>query len=195
MKALIQKDVYVLWKQVRTFLLIIVIMTAVGGTFNNFFIVVWCSMMPYTALAYDERSHWGQLAAMMPYSRRDIVLSKYVLGWLCAGVAALICLVMQTAMSVVTKSPANMGLMAASFLMAVLALDVTIPLVLRFGVEKGRLGFMMIVFAAAIVGSVLLETTGEIQQVQGPIMAALPFAAVAATVVSVPLALKLYRVN
>lgn len=195
MKALIQKDVYVLWKQVRIFLLVIVFLTAVGGTFNSIFIVAWCSMMPYTALAYDERSHWGQLAAMMPYSRRDIVLSKYVLGWLCAGLAVLICLVMQTATSVVTHSPVNMGLMAASFLMAVLALDVTFPLVLRFGVERGRLGFMMIVFAMAVVGSVLLEDTEELQQVQGLVMAALPLAAVAATAVSVPLSLKLYRVN
>ena len=39
-------------------------------------------MLPYTAMAYDERSKWNQLAAMMPYSDRDIVLSKYVFGWL-----------------------------------------------------------------------------------------------------------------
>ena len=66
MKALVRKDFYVLWKQMRIIVLILSLMSVVGGTFNSVFVVVWCSMLPFTAIAYDERSHWDQLAAMMP---------------------------------------------------------------------------------------------------------------------------------
>ena len=83
MKALVQKDFYVIWKQMRILVLVLALLSMVNSAFNTVFLVVWCSMLPYTAMAYDERSHWNQLAAMMPYSKRDIVLSKYVLGWLC----------------------------------------------------------------------------------------------------------------
>ena len=92
MKALVQKDFYVIWKQMRIFVLVMVLLSMVNSAFNTVFLVVWCSMLPYTAMAYDERSHWNQLAAMMPYSKKDIVLSKYVLGWLCAGAASAVVL-------------------------------------------------------------------------------------------------------
>lgn len=51
MKALIQKDVYVLWKQMKIFLLVMLVIMVGNGSFGSVFVVVWCSMMPYTALA------------------------------------------------------------------------------------------------------------------------------------------------
>ena len=92
MSALIRKDFYVLWKQMRFFLLLVIVFSVIGSEFYTIFAVVWASMLPYTALAYDERSHWDQLAAMMPYSTRNMVLSKYVLGWLCMAGAMMLCL-------------------------------------------------------------------------------------------------------
>ena len=57
MKALIQKDFYVIWKQMRIFVVIILLLSIMNSAFNIVFLVVWCSMLPYTAMAYDERSH------------------------------------------------------------------------------------------------------------------------------------------
>ena len=45
--------------------------------------MLYAAMMPISALAYDENCKWDQLAAMMPYSVRDIVLSKYLFGYIC----------------------------------------------------------------------------------------------------------------
>ena len=90
MKALILKDLYVLWKQMRVFIVILLVISISNGTFGSVFIVLWVAMLPYTAMAYDERSKWDQLAAMMPYSTRDLVLSKYVLGWLFTGAAGIL---------------------------------------------------------------------------------------------------------
>ena len=107
MKALIQKDVYVLWKQMRIFLLVMLVIMVGNGSFGSVFVVLWCSMLPYTALAYDERCKWDQMAAMMPYSPRDLVLSKYVLGWLCAGAASAIVLAVQAIIRVLHLSMAT----------------------------------------------------------------------------------------
>lgn len=195
MKALVLKDFYVLWKQMRMFLLIMVLLSVVGGIFNSVFVVVWCAMLPYTAMAYDERSHWDQLAAMMPYSKRDIVLSKYVLGWLCMAAAMVLSLVFQTAASVVTHESPTLPALAMSFLGGVIALDITLPMVLRFGVERGRWGFMIIIFGVAALGGAIAGMAEELPNISLPAMALLPVAAVAATAVSVPLSMKLYKVN
>lgn len=195
MKALVLKDFYVLWKQMRMFLLIMVLLSVVGGIFNSVFVVVWCAMLPYTAMAYDERSHWDQLAAMMPYSKRDIVLSKYVLGWLSMAAAMVLSLVFQTAASAFTHESPTLSALAMSFLGGVIALDITLPMVLRFGVERGRWGFMVIIFGVAALGGAIAGMAEELPSISLPVIALLPLAAVIATAISIPLSMKLYKVN
>nr|WP_326165739.1 ABC-2 transporter permease [uncultured Oscillibacter sp.] len=193
MKALLLKDLCVLWKQMRMMLLILAFLSVVGGAFNSVFVVVWCALLPYTAIAYDERSHWDQLAAMMPFSKRDLVLSKYVLGWLCMAAATVLSLAFQTAAFAFNHEAPSLSVWAMCFLGGALALDLTLPMVFCFGVEKGRWGFMIIVFGVAVLGGVVAGAAEELPGMPVPAMALLPLAAVAATAVSIPLSMKLYR--
>ena len=195
MKALVLKDFYVLWKQMRMIMLILILLSVVGGVFNSVFVTVWCSMMPFTAIAYDERSHWDQLAAMMPYSKREIVLSKYVLGWLSMAASIVLSLAAQTVAAVFTHEASALTTWAVSFLGGVIALDFTLPMVFRFGVEKGRWAFIIVVFGVALLGSAAAGMAEELPSIPVPTLALLPVAAVAATAVSIPLSIKLYRVN
>ncbi len=194
MKALIQKDFYVLWKQMKIFILVIFLLSVVNSVFNVVFLVVWCSMLPYTAMAYDERSHWDELAAMMPYSKRDVVLSKYVLGWLCMAAAGLLCLAARMVLGHFLESEVDVSIVLTSLCLGVISLDVTLPAVMRFGVERGRMIFMVVIFGAALGAGFVLDAV-DIPSIPVPVMALLPLAAVAATAVSIPLSMKLYQVN
>ena len=84
MKALLYKDAMVLWKQMKLMLLLILIFAVIPSEFQNTFAVLYAALLPYSALAYDERSRWDRMAAAMPYSARDIVTEKYVFGWIAA---------------------------------------------------------------------------------------------------------------
>ena len=176
-------------------MLILVLMSVIGGAFNSVFVVVWCAMLPFTAMAYDERSHWDQLAAMMPYSKRDIVLSKYILGWLCMAVAMVISAAFQAAASVFTHEAPALSTLAMSFLGGVIALAVTLPMIFRFGVERARWGFLIIVFGVAILGGAAAGIAEELPTLPPPAIALVPLAAAIATAASIPLSMKLYRVN
>lgn len=193
MKALVMKDAYVLWKQLRIYVLVLAVMSLVGGAFNNIFVVVWCSMLPYTAIAYDERSRWGRMAAMMPYTRRDIVLSKYVLGWICMAGAAALGIAVQTAAALVGREGPDLVLLLTSLLGGVAALDITLPMIFRFGVEKGRLVFMIVIFGVAILGGASASVVEEMGRIPLPAMVIMTLLAAAATAVSIPLSMKLYR--
>lgn len=202
MKALIQKDVYVLWKQMRLFVIVILVIMVGNGVFGSVFIVIWCAMLPYTALAYDERCKWDQLAAMMPYSTRDLVLSKYVLGWLCAAVAGGIALASQAVIRLLGL-PLATGTPAVVFLglcVSVCILAISLPTMLRFGVERGRMGMFLLIFlvcaAAGALGSVVpadgeAVSTGE-AALLAAVTAAAPIAAVVLTAISIPLSMRLY---
>lgn len=195
MRALVLKDAYVLWRQMKTFLVILVLLSIVGGVFNSIFVVVWCSMLPFTAIAYDERSHWNQLAAMMPYSRRDLVLSKYVLGWLCMAAAMVFSGIIQAVSSSLGRGSLDLLTLGLSFLGGMISLAITLPVVLRLGVERGRLGFLVIIFGVALLAGLIADSAEKLPSLRLPALALLPVAAIAATAVSIPLSMKLYQVN
>lgn len=196
MKALLLKDFYVIWKQMGIFLVVVLLMSLVNSTFNCVFLMVWSSMLPYTSMAYDGQSHWDQLAAMMPYSRRDMVLSKYVLGWLCMGAMGLISLVMQTVVGrFISGSATGGGVLLMSLCMGAVSLAITLPAVLRFGVERGRMIFLVVIFGVAIGAGILLDASDLHISLPLPLEVLAPLAAVAATAVSIPLSMKLYRVD
>ncbi|MDY3773040.1 MAG: ABC-2 transporter permease [Candidatus Faecousia sp.] len=197
MKALIIKDTYVIWRQMKYFLILILIFSALPSGFNNAFAVIYTSMLPYTALAYDERSKWDQLAAMMPYSTRDAVLSKYVFGWLCIGGAAVLSGLLQMALSLVVDRVFLPGVMVLSVLGAVCILAISLPLMFRMGVEKGRLAMFLVIFlvcgaAGAIAHIAESVGSGTVFAFQGPILVVLLIAALVLTAVSVPLSMRFY---
>lgn len=201
MKALIQKDVYVLWKQMKIFIIVMLVIMAGNGSFGSVFVVIWCAMLPYTALAYDERCKWDQLAAMMPYSPRDLVLSKYVLGWLCAGAAGVLVLAAQAVIRVLplpleTSSPLAVLI---SFCASVCTLAITLPLMFRFGVERGRMGMFLMIFLvcggagalAAIVDPGSAPVPGNMAALLSMAAVLAPIAAAVLTAVSIPLSLRI----
>ena len=197
MKALILKDIYVIWRQMKYFLVMILLFSALPSGFNNAFAVIYTSMLPYTALAYDERSKWDQMASMMPYSSRDIVLCKYVFGWLCIGGAAVLSGLLQAALSLVIDRAFLPGTLAMSVLGALCILAISLPLMFRMGVEKGRLGMFLVIFlvcggAGAIASIADDMSNGTPFAFQGPVLAILLFAAVVLNAISVPLSMRFY---
>ena len=201
MKALILKDFYVLWKQMRIFILVLLVIAVGNGAFGSVFIVIWAAMMPYTAMAYDERCKWNQMAAMMPYSTWDLVLSKYVLGWLCAGAAGVIGLLIQAAVRITGNFPESGTLLSIlmGFCCSLCILSITLPLMFRFGVEKGRLTMFLLIFLVCASGGAIAEATvsdgGNAFLLPAPVLAMVPVIALVLTAVSIPLSLRLYRMQ
>ena len=199
MSALLLKDYYVIFRQMKIFLLLILVFSCIPGTFYSTFAVVYASMLPYTALAYDERSRWDQMAAMMPYSARDVVLSKYLFGWIAVAVSAAATFVLQTILSVIWLSDVegpSIPVILLSVCVAVCILDITLPMMFRFGVEKGRLAMFLIIFlVCASAGGI---ATIEQSSLDGGFYLSLSLvpaaiAAVVLSVVSIPLAIRFLR--
>ena len=52
--------------------------------------ILFTIMIPMVAMSYDDKSKWDRYALTMPVSRRDMVLSKYLLALAFAAFALLI---------------------------------------------------------------------------------------------------------
>ncbi|MFA7461839.1 MAG: ABC-2 transporter permease [Anaerovoracaceae bacterium] len=155
MKGLLLKDFYTLVVQMKLFLLMIAIFTLVPNFSMSGFAIVYAAMLPITTLAYDERSKWTQLAAMMPYTPTELVVSKYILGYVTVAGAFALSLIAQAVIGSLKGSPIGGMDVLVVFITAHIALLIqaaNLPLIFHFGVEKGRLLFMGIIAAMVMIG-------------------------------------------
>lgn len=200
MKALLKKDIFVLIRQMRLFLLMIAIFAVLPGVNMSTFAIVYCGMLPYTAMAYDERSKWTELAAMMPYTPGDIVLSKYVLGWLAIGFATALSTAAHLIMGRILPSAYSLALseILPSLCIGFIMMAVTLPLMFRFGVEKGRVLFILLIVVLACGGAALVQgvvdSDGEIPASLNALFSlGIPALAAMLTVISIPLSIAMYN--
>lgn len=199
MKGLLIKDFYTLTKQLKMFLLIIVLFSLMQGSSTASFAFVYSAMLPITAMAYDERSKWDKLAAMMPYSKRSIVIEKYLLGYICLAAVAVLSYIVKIASSLYLKEPVTAKIFIESLpvlCMAVLFLAVNLPCMFKLGVEKGRLIFIafiaIIVVGGLALGDKITQWMVSLQIDFTPFIFVLILLTVAINVISMALSIRFY---
>ena len=200
MKALLLKDWYVLRKQVWSYLLIVLVWGLIPSLTLNLLAVVYGAMIPYTAMAYDQQSRWNTFARMLPYREKDIVLSRYVLGWLCTAVGGAAVLVFQNVLSLFSpRFGCSPWTVLAALCVGLLLLDINVPLMLRYGTEKARwVSKLVIILACAstgALGALVNDTKAATATVLSLTLAGMLALTIIATAVSIPLSLKFYREN
>lgn len=152
MKGLLIKDWKTLLKQMKVMLTMMALFACVPSTYMSAFALFYAAMMPITALAYDERAKWDELAAMMPYTARSIVGSKYVLGLtLVLPVLVLSMLSRLIVHSTPIVSEDTMALLITACLSLIL-MAIDLPFMFHFGVEKGRLIYILLTCAFVVAG-------------------------------------------
>ena len=145
MRALLQKDLCVLWRQMKVFLLLVLVFSLTPSNFQEVFAVVYVAMIPYTIFAQDEASKWNDLASMLPYSTRDIVGSKYLLGGLSIVLSMVFSTLARCVWALAASRPMEPGITLTAGCGAVLIMDLSLPLLFRFGAEKGRMMMVLMV--------------------------------------------------
>lgn len=194
MKGLLCKDACTLVRQVGIMLALVVLFGCVQRGSMTAVAIFYASLLPMTALAYDERCKWDTMAAGMPYSDLALVGSKYVLGAVCVAGAMVVSLLAQLAFGSFCAEDA-----ATTLVIALLAFGLNVielPVMFRFGVEKGRLVFLLLTcggVSAILVGQE--QFLAALDRIENPAAMLLVVAgAVAAlTAVSLPLAVRMYR--
>lgn len=191
MKGLLYKDFCILMRQMRIFMFAILLLCVVNEQLVTF-AILYAAMLPYSTLAYDEQSQWLRFAAMTPCRPLDIVLSKYLLGWLLMGCTAGISLLLN-AMIGRLGTELSAAAVVSALAAGLICLAVMLPVMFRFGVERARMGVILIfVVIFSLVGSGEFFTASAL-----PVLENLPLLLMAAAVLisagSVMLSVKLFR--
>ena len=157
MKGLLLKDFYMMKKYCKAYLLIVVVFTAVSlvsddNMFFVFYPILLCGMIPVNLLGYDERSRWTEYSGALPYTKAQIVSSKYIMG-LSAQIAMLLVTGLVQGIRMSRSGGFSGGYLLVLMLAMVIMADfssICLPFIFKFGTEKGRMAYYaMIGFVCA----------------------------------------------
>lgn len=156
-RGLMLKDIYELWAQARiqiaaTVLYLFLPLIIKGANLFSGVGMMLLAMLPVYALGYDERCRWERYALAMPLRKSDLFLSRFLLGAaavLLGGAAEL----------VVALLAGRSDLLSSLLLTvpaALLYLLVTLPLMMKLGVEKGRFLLLLLTLVFLLVPGLVL---------------------------------------
>ncbi|MCI6041162.1 MAG: ABC-2 transporter permease [Clostridiales bacterium] len=154
MKGLLMKDLLNLKQTMRVWLLLLALFIVIGFAqqsplYVGSMLTVMLLLLPVNALAYDENCKWEPYALTMPVTRRDLALSKYLLVLLGTAVMAPLSAVCSLMMGVEAQEVLSIiGLLLSVGLCMV---SIMLPLLFRFGVQKGRMIMIVLVLLPVAV--------------------------------------------
>lgn len=157
MKGLILKELYMVIKHYKGYILLVFCFAMLAGSeatnmFFMFYPCLICGMIPVNLMAYDERSKWDSYTAVLPFTRAQVVASKYMIGIL----AQLVILTISIAASMIRMAVSGnidwnylAGTVGTMILLSAVSTAVPLPFIFRMGVEKGRMGYYVMIGLAA----------------------------------------------
>ena len=169
MKALLLKDWYMAIKYCRVYLLLAVLFMAISvfseSSMDMFYIIypcLLCGMIPVNLLSYDERSGWIKYSAALPYTKVQIVTSKYIFGILCQLIMLIATGIVQavkTAAAGVFDPIEFLFIMFTVLMVSALSGSMALPFVFRYGTEKGRMAYLItvgVICAVSMAGNSII---------------------------------------
>ena len=152
--SLTKNDLFALWR-INKILFIILplygVCYAFAGSEISFLSVMAVAlggMIAYNSIAYDERSGWNRFVLTTAYSRKDYVLSKYLLALTGILGGSVILVLSDTAAVLMGRVAPEERLLSgvpAVVVGTMLLISIALPFSFRYGIEKARLlSYLMI---------------------------------------------------
>ena len=199
MKGLILKDLINLKRQTKTMIILIIFYFVLALTNENSsmfsgMILILFAMLPTTAISYDERANWDKYGLTMPISRVDMVLSKYILGFILSSIALIICFIVQIFINK-SISKETIGITLLLFCISLFYTTIVLPIVFKLGVEKGRMLMTLVLFIPFTIIMLLPKfiTTPPTEEMLIKILYASPVIIIVLYILSILLSISIYK--
>ena len=152
MRGLLVKDFYMTVKTQWTFFFISIVMLAFSfDTKNPFFLLypaILCGMIPGNLMSFDERIKWHIFSDAFPYSRKQAVSSKYLVGLIISVGYIILAFIVQLIYGLVMGRldfAEIFSRLSLAPLLLLLPQAITLPAMFKFGSDKGRIAIYVMV--------------------------------------------------
>ena len=192
MKGLFVKDFRVLMKAMKFALVAILLFSFMDNM--RTFVIFYGSLLAVSSFAYDEKNKWNEMAAMLPYSDREMVLEKYIFGY----VGTLIGFAVSCGAGFITGMDGDEFLFCLTgFLAVLIMLPINLTLIYKFGVEKTRIVYLIFIGATTalivLLSDLFLKTGANFFGTFDFALPALALVAILFNIAGIFLSVKFYR--
>lgn len=165
MKGLILNDFLSMRKLMKSILFVFVVFGVVWGTMDQAATgaIVICVMgisYLFNLFSYDEYYHWEEYVSILPLTRKQIVLARYMTF----AVGSLMLLLISSVYTLIFEGISEcMMMIFISLCMQGYSTAVIIPIAYKFGMQKGRMFYillMMVPFGIVMGVSMALSESG-----------------------------------
>lgn len=163
MKGLILKDFYTSVKALRSYFAIMALFIAASFMNADLYFCaatpcLICGMFPQSLLAFDERSKWESYCGALPIRKSDMVSAKYIFSLIIIAITLVASAIVHAFRFLVTDTfgwSSYWMMLAAIIVFSCIAVAIQLPYVFKYGTEKGRIAYWVMVIVAG-AGSGLL---------------------------------------
>lgn len=150
MKGLLLKDFYMSLTYCKVFFLLMLVFIGITAMntenlFTMTYAVFLAGSIPITLLSYDEQQGWKHYNKALPYTKAEIVSSKYIFS-LFAQILMIVLTFIASSIYMVLRGSVNLSLLFFTTMFActygLLTPAFLFPIIFRFGPQKGRLVFI-----------------------------------------------------
>jgi hypothetical protein len=184
----------------------------IGGTMGFLILFFWISgsagailmvpmmmamLLSISAFTFDKQSKWDQYLTVLPVDAQTIVASRYIFALLTWAGSMLVAFLF---VLLIRLRSATIGFLEVTIIgfAVLLALAISLPLIYRFGAEKGRLILLVVFLGPSMLIS--LSSTMDLSVPtwlsglpSGRLAVFLGILAIAALAASFPLSVRFYR--
>src|SRR5574344_573562 len=166
MKGLILKDILLLKSQMKNLIFIIFglsVFFLIQGEYNFVIsiIPVYLLMLYITTFSYDDFNHFDTFANTLPYARKDIIKSKYIL-LICGTVFSSILLPIIIFILHLFNNSINLNEVLSSSIGIIFGITIVAaiftPFIYKFGIQKGRMAIFGLLVAITLILGYIIKT-------------------------------------
>lgn len=161
MLSLIKKDFLLLKGNLKYFLIVAIVFTLFSNNeiaFDVTFMLPFIGIMMFiSTFNYDDFNNWNAYAITLPIKRKDIVKSKYITALIIIAASIVLGIVISLITSIVLDKAFVLDTVLSNLSGTALGITIVfsmwLPLIYKFGVEKGRITLFVIIFVIVMIGT------------------------------------------
>lgn len=206
MGGLIKKDFLLIKNNIKFFLIYILfflVLSFTEASLNITFVLPFMAIMMFiTTFSYDDFNNFNAYAITLPVGRKNIVKGKYLTAGIIIAVSFILSLILPFLSDVISNNRFNfidvLANVSGTILGLVLIISIWLPMLYKFGVEKGRIMLFVLVFGISIIGAVLARfidftpVINFINSLDNIFFIVIPFLSVVSLIVSYLISTKIF---
>jgi len=213
MRGLIIKDIFILKKNVKIFVVLIVLYVFMSfasndTSFFNSVITMLFAILILNLYAFDDAAKWDSFALTLPISKDNIVQEKYLMMLLLTMTGSAVCSIFTIISNITRKSDSifhGFEIIGIGAVVVIIFYSIILPAITKLGVEKARIIIFAIYLIPFVIFMALKKMQGDIKlPIPGTLLklvdlliknifVVLSLTAVIALLVSYEISIRIYR--